>query len=88
MKTTIISLIIYAINMTWDFFKKINFKVGIFLLLFGIFIFSDMFIESVLTKLNGTTEAAETTTKGTIIQLLIFVLFYLFIDLMVQGNII
>ena len=74
--------------MTWDFFKKINFKVGIFLLLFGIFIFSDMFIESVLTKLNGTTEAAETTTKGTIIQLLIFVLFYLFIDLMVQGNII
>lgn len=75
-------------NMTMDFFNRINFKVSIFLFLFGIFIFSDMFIESVLTKLNGVTDANETNTKGTVIQLLCLVLFYIFVDLLVQGDII
>ena len=75
-------------NMTTDFFGKINFKIAIFLFIFGIFIFSDMFIEHVLSKIKDSSAGGESTTKGTLIQLLILVLFYLICDLLVQAEII
>lgn len=75
-------------NMTTDFFGKINFKIAIFLFIFGIFIFSDMFIEHVLSKIKDASSGGEGTTKGTLIQLLILVLFYLIVDLLVQAEII
>lgn len=75
-------------NMFTDFFGKINFKIAIFLFIFGIFIFSDIFIEHVLGKIGNATSADATTSKGTMIQLLIMVLFYLVVDLFVQGEVI
>lgn len=75
-------------NMATDFFGCINFKIAIFLFVFGIFIFSDLFIENVLCKIKDATHADTATTKGTMIQLLVFVLFYLVIDLLIQGGII
>jgi hypothetical protein len=75
-------------NMTTDFFGRINFKIAIFLFIFGVFIFSDMFIEHILSKIKDASSGGESTTKGTLIQLLILVLFYLISDLLVQAEII
>lgn len=75
-------------NMFTDFCGNINFKVAIFLFVFGIFIFSDLFIDNVLCKMDGATAADAATSKGTTVQLLILVLFYLCIDLFIQAEII
>ena len=66
-----------------ELLKKTNFKIAIFLFLIGLFIFSDVFIENFLPKNNVDGYCAD--SKGTMIQLLIFVLLYLVIDLLVQG---
>ena len=66
-----------------ELLKKTNFKIAIFLFLIGIFIFSDIFIENFLPKNNVDGYCAD--SKGTMIQLLVFVLLYLVIDLLVQG---
>lgn len=68
-----------------ELIKKINFKIAIFLFLIGIFIFSDVFIENFLPK--NVVDGYCADSKGTVIQLLIFVLLYIIIDLLVQGNI-
>lgn len=68
-----------------EIIKKINFKIAIFLFLIGIVIFSDVFIENFLPKNMVDGYCAD--SKGTLIQLLIFVLLYLLIDLFVQGGI-
>ena len=75
-------------NMATVFFGKINFKIAIFIFIFGVFIFSDMFIEHVLSKIKDSSSGGESTTKGTLIQLLILVLFYLICELLVQAEII
>lgn len=66
-----------------ELLKKTNFKIAIFLFLIGLFIFSDVFIDNFLPKNNVDGYCAD--SKGTMIQLLVFVLLYLVIDLLVQG---
>ena len=73
-------------SMGVNLIKKINFKVSIFLFFIGIFIFSDIFIENILPK--NTIDGFCTNTQGTMIQLLSFVIAYIILDLMVQGEII
>jgi hypothetical protein len=67
-----------------DILKKTNFKVAFFLFIMGIFIFSDVFIENILSIKYRDGNCA--TTTGTMIQLLFFVLFYLIIDLLITGE--
>jgi hypothetical protein len=67
---------------------NINFKMAIFLFIIGMCIFSDLFINGVLSKFDGTVSGECTTTKGTVIQLTIFILIYLVLDLLMQGKII
>jgi hypothetical protein len=74
-------------SMLIDLTKKVNIKIAIFLFLLGIFIFSDLFIEMILSKFNGAVDGTETTTKGTILQLLFMSISYIVIDLLVQGEI-
>lgn len=74
-------------SMLIDLLKRINFKIAIFLFLVGIFIFSDLFIEMILSKFSGAVEGNETTTKGTILQLLFMSISYIMLDLLVQGDI-
>lgn len=73
-------------SMTVDLFRHTNFKTAIFLFLLGILIFSDVFISNILDKYKGASEAGVATTKGTIIQLFLFVMGYLVIDLLVQSG--
>jgi hypothetical protein len=74
-------------TMLIDLFKKVNLKIAIFLFLLGIFIFSDIFIEMILSQFSGSVEGSETTTKGTIIQLIFISVSYIILDLLVQGEI-
>jgi hypothetical protein len=75
-------------GMCSDLFGRVNVKIAIFLLIFGIFIFSDLFIENVLSRVKDATDADTTTTKGTMIQLMAVVIFYLIIDLLVQCKVV
>lgn len=70
-----------------DLTRRINIKVAIFVFLMGIFIFSDLFIDQVLSRFDSATEGLETTTKGTIIQLIFLTVGYIAFDLLVQGNV-
>jgi hypothetical protein len=68
--------------------QNINIKVAVLLLIIGMILFSDIFIDGVLAKINGTVHGECTTTKGTMIQLIMLVLSYIVIDLLVQSKII
>lgn len=76
------------INMFYDLFNTINFKVAIFLFILGVLIFSDTFIEVFLNPIDGAVDADTPTTKGTTIQLIALTLGYIMIDLMATGEII
>ena len=65
---------------------QINFKVGLYLLIIGMVLFSDIFIDGVLYKIDGTTHGECTTTKGTMIQLILFILAYLVLDILVKND--
>lgn len=74
-------------SMLIDLLRRVNLKVAILLFLVGIFIFSDIFIEMILSKFSGTVDGFETTTKGTILQLLFMSISYIILDLLIQGDI-
>lgn len=69
-----------------ELIKKINFKVAFFLYFIGVIIFSDVFIENILSKnmING--DCAD--SKGTMIQLLVLVSAYILIDILVKYQVI
>lgn len=64
----------------------INVKVAFFLFLLCMIIFSDVFIDNVLLKIPESVESGCTTTKGTIIQIGIVSIGYIFIDFLVQKK--
>lgn len=72
-------------SMGVDLLKRINFKVGFFLMILGMFLFSDLFVETVLSEHQRSGDMPNTI--GTTIQLIIFILAYIVIDLLVQGGI-
>jgi hypothetical protein len=53
--------------MSTDLIKGTNFKIAIFLFIFGILIFSDAFIDTILVNFKGTTSDDVPTTKGTVV---------------------
>ncbi len=71
-----------------DLFKKLNLKVAFFLFFIGMLLFSDVFINGILTHINGTVDGECTTTKGTVIQLLILTVLYIVLDLCVKADLI
>jgi len=72
------------VNITGNIFCNINYKLSIFMFLFGILLFSDLFIETFLIKIPGAVDGENTTTKGTIIQLLVFCLVLIILDLLIK----
>jgi hypothetical protein len=74
------------ISMFYDLFSSINYKVAILIFIIGLFVFSDVFIDTFLTSMNGSVVGDEATTKGTVIQLLLLTLGYIAADLMVSGG--
>lgn len=65
---------------------SINYKVAFFLFFIGMVVFSDVFINLVLMKCSDCTSGECTTSKGTIIQLLVLTVSYVVLDLLVQKK--
>lgn len=74
-------------SMSVDLFKRLNIKVAFFLTLMGIFLFSDIFIEKFLPDKYKDESGTSTNTYGTAVQLIIFILFYIIVDILIQGGI-
>jgi len=72
-------------SMGVDLIKKINFKVALFIFLIGIIVLSDVFIEKLPADYQDGT--GNPNTKGAIAQLSVITVFYIIVDLLVQGNI-
>jgi len=66
--------------------SNINYKLAFFMFVIGMFIFSDIFIDSVLSTMNGAVDGDCPTTQGTIVQLIIFCLIMLFLDILIKYN--
>jgi hypothetical protein len=73
-------------KITGDIFGGINFKLACFVFILGIIIFSDVFIDGILLKIDGTVNGECTTTKGTIIQLLLLSLGLIMLDLAIKRG--
>lgn len=73
-------------SMSFELIKRINFKVAFFLLMIGLFIFSDVFIERFL-PINYQDGTNVPNTSGTTVQLIILVLCYVVLDLLNQGGV-
>ena len=65
---------------------SINLKMAFFLFLLGMLIFSDVFIDGILSKMDGNVQGECTTTKGTLIQLLLLCLSYIVLDLFTKAG--
>jgi hypothetical protein len=73
-------------SMGVDLIKRINIKIAFFLLMIGLFLFSDIFIEKFL-PMNYQDGTNVPNTMGTTVQLIILVLCYIVIDLLSQGGV-
>jgi hypothetical protein len=66
--------------------SSINFKMAIFLFFVGMLVFSDLFIDGFLSTIPDSVQGECTTTKGTMIQLTVFIICFLVLDLLVAGE--
>jgi hypothetical protein len=73
-------------SMSMNLVKRVNYKISIFLFFIGIIIFSDFFIENFLPK--NAVDGNCANTQGTMIQLMAFVIMYILVDLLAQGEVI
>lgn len=73
-------------SMFTDLFAGIQFKVAFFLFLVMIFVFSDVYVDLVLTNIDGAVYGDMPTTKGSVIQITFVTICYIIIDLLVQGK--
>jgi len=71
-------------KMTGNMLSTINYKVAFLLFVVSMILFSDVFINTVLTEFSDTIEGECTTTKGTMMQLTFMILAYVVLDLVVQ----
>lgn len=71
-------------NVSGNILTSINYKVTFLLFVVGMLLFSDVFIENVLIKFNDTVDGECTTTKGTMIQLILLIISYIVLDLLVK----
>jgi hypothetical protein len=69
-----------------NIFSNINYKQTIFMFLIGMIIFSDLFIDGVLTGMSDAVDGECPTTKGTIVQLTVFCLLLIVVDLMIKYS--
>lgn len=67
-----------------DFFSTLNYKLLMFIFIIFIFITSDIFVEKILGKIDGTVNHREPTSKGAFMQGLFMVFFYMIFDLVIK----
>lgn len=72
------------VKISGNIFGNINFKLAFFVFILGIILFSDVFIDGVLLKMNNAVDGECATTKGTMIQLLLLSLGLIVLDLLIK----
>jgi hypothetical protein len=65
----------------------VNVKMCLFLFMLGIILFSDVFINTILINFSDSVDGECTTTKGTIIQLMLLIVGYVIIDILIKCNV-
>ena len=65
-----------------------NFKLAIIMLLIGVIIFSDSFVDGCLSRFSHTTTGTVVNSKGTFIQLGLYSVSLLLVEMMVKSKII
>ena len=65
-------------------FSISNIKLVTFLFIIFLFVSSDIFIEKFLSRFNNTTIGREPTVKGTIVQGIVLVLLFIFVDIILK----
>ena len=71
-----------------DAVSKGNWLVVLICFIISILIFSDVFVENVLSKIDGATVNDTPTNKGTLLQLIVVSFSYLLIDMLKQYGVI
>ena len=72
-----------------DFFVGVNYKLILMLFLIYVFIMSDMFIDKVLSKMEGTVRNNhDLTSKGTMVNGILMILLYMTADMLIRNQII
>lgn len=71
-------------SVSGNILTSINYKVTFLLFIVGMLLFSDVFIENVLIKFKDTIDGECTTSKGTMIQLILLIIAYIVLDLLVK----
>lgn len=74
------------VSMSSNLLFQINFKMGGILFLLGMIIMSHEFMDGFLHHIDGAVDGVCATSKGTIIQLTVFVLCYLVLDLLNKAE--
>lgn len=67
---------------------SVNVKLAVFMFAFGVLIFSDMFTDNVLSKFDNSTLGMNPNTKGTFIQLLVYTLLLIVLEMMISARVI
>jgi hypothetical protein len=65
---------------------NVNWKLGIIVFILGFILFSNLFVDNVISKFPNTIDAGIVNTKGSIIQLILYVIILLTVDIMIRGN--
>lgn len=72
-----------------DFFVGVNYKLILMLFLIYVFLMSDMFIDKVLSRLDGAvSERRNLTSKGALINGVVLVLLYMTADMLINNKIV
>lgn len=74
------------VSVSGNIILSINYKLGFFMFLIGMVLFSDLFIEKILVGFGNSVDCETPNTKGTIIQLLMFVLLMLMFDVLIKWE--
>ncbi len=74
-------------KMSGNLLSAINYKVAFLLFVISMIIFSDVFINTVLSEFKDTIEGECTTTKGTMLQLMFMIIVYIVLDLVVKYDV-
>lgn len=69
-----------------DLFMRINWKMSFFLFLFFIILTSDIFIDKFLRKIPDSVNNMTSTNKGTVIQGVVLVLFFIIMDAIISSG--
>lgn len=74
------------VHVSGNLISNINYKVAFFIFFIGMIVFSDIFIDSILSNFESSVSGECATTKGTFIQLLVMVITYIIVDLLVKYD--